>query len=73
MKARNLSFPIVEDQAFQRTMIVRMLMSLNAKVVYEAADRDAELNLLKCVDEPLDIIITDLDMRNMDGMNSCGA
>ena len=63
-----LSFLVVEDHEFQRAMLVKMLKGLNAKKVYTAADGRAALELLRTLDTPPDVIISDLDMPAMDGM-----
>lgn len=68
MQITDLSFLVVEDHDFQRNMLVRMLTSLNAKCVYAAADGRAALDLLASVKTPVDIIISDLAMPVMDGM-----
>ena len=68
MQAHRLSFLVVEDQEFQRSMLVKMLKGLGVTSVYAAADGRAGLELLKSLDAPVDVIISDLDMPFMDGM-----
>ena len=68
MLPHTLSFLVVEDHEFQRAMLVKMLKGLNAKSIYTAADGRAALELLRTLDAPPDVIISDLDMPVMDGM-----
>src|ERR1019366_1559888 len=68
MPASNLHFLVVEDQPFQRRTLVRMLASLGAKNVHEAMDGSAALAVVQDPARPLDIIISDLEMPGMDGM-----
>ena len=64
----SLSFLIVEDQEFQRNMLVKMLRNMGAASVHTAADGREALEHLKQLDAPVDVIISDLDMPGMDGM-----
>jgi EAL domain-containing protein (putative c-di-GMP-specific phosphodiesterase class I)/CheY-like chemotaxis protein len=68
MKPRELTFLVVEDQPFQRNMLVQMLKGLDAKAVFSAADGRIGLDVLERSQSPPDVIISDLDMPNMDGM-----
>jgi EAL domain-containing protein (putative c-di-GMP-specific phosphodiesterase class I) len=63
-----LTFLAVEDHAFQRTMLLKMLAGLGVVKVSEAADGHAALEIFAGADPPVDIIISDLDMPGMDGM-----
>ena len=65
---RELSFLVVEDHEFQRNAIVKILKNLNAKVVYAAADGRAGLAVLRGLKRAIDLIVSDLDMPTMDGM-----
>jgi len=65
---RDLTFLVVEDHEFQRNTLVKMLENLNAKTVYVAADGRAGLAVLRGLDNAVDVIISDLDMPTMDGM-----
>ena len=67
-KVADIRFLVVEDQDFQRALIVRMLTAIGARDVVEAVDGHAALELWKQRERPIDIIITDLDMPRMDGM-----
>jgi len=63
-----LRFLVAEDHDFQRGVLVRMLQSLGAKAVHEAADGHGALKILKDSTRPVDIVISDLEMPGMDGM-----
>ena len=68
MDARELSFLVVEDHEFQRATIVRMLNDMGAKAVHEAADGRAALELLRGLPGGVDIVVSDLEMPTMDGI-----
>ena len=65
-----LRFLVVEDHAFQRTVLVEMLRDLGARHISEAANGRAALQLLEeqpPTSEPL-ILVCDLDLPEMDGI-----
>lgn len=64
----DLRFLIVEDHGFQRWAVRQILEGLGARFVFEAADGRAALELFWSLEQPIDIIISDLDMPGMDGM-----
>ncbi len=68
MKIADLHFLIAEDHDFQRKMLARMLLRLGAQQVIEAADGRAAFEMMQVLTQPVDIIICDLDMPGMDGM-----
>jgi EAL domain-containing protein (putative c-di-GMP-specific phosphodiesterase class I)/FixJ family two-component response regulator len=68
MQIQELRFLVAEDHDFQRRTLVRMLTVLGAKHVAEAADGRAALELFRAAAQPVDIIISDLEMPGMDGM-----
>jgi EAL domain-containing protein (putative c-di-GMP-specific phosphodiesterase class I) len=68
MIAANLRFLVAEDHDFQRSVVVRMLSRIGAERVYEAANGHEALQILGDRDAAVDIIISDLDMPGMDGM-----
>src|SRR5688572_32547712 len=57
---------VVEDHDFQREMIAAILQRLNAQAVHVAADGRGALDVL--VKTPVDIIISDIDMPGVDGL-----
>jgi EAL domain-containing protein (putative c-di-GMP-specific phosphodiesterase class I)/CheY-like chemotaxis protein len=63
----HLNFLVVEDHAFQRWAIGNQLEGLGAKSVVSAEDGRAALALLRERASPIDIVISDLDMPEMDG------
>ncbi len=69
MKASELNFLVVEDDESQRGMIVKMLRALGATSVREAGDGKQALEVLHAGQgQPQDIIICDMNMPEMDGM-----
>ncbi|HEX9391942.1 MAG TPA: EAL domain-containing response regulator [Usitatibacteraceae bacterium] len=68
MPIAGLRFLVAEDHDFQRGLTVKILESLGATTVHQAADGHAALATLSDAGRPVDIIITDLDMPGMDGM-----
>jgi EAL domain-containing protein (putative c-di-GMP-specific phosphodiesterase class I) len=63
-----LSFLVVEDNEFQRETLVEMLTLSKARNVYSAIDGQRALELLAEIHARVDIIISDLQMPTMDGM-----
>lgn len=68
MHISELKFLVVEDHEFQRGMVLRMLTALGAGSLSMAPDGRAALQILRASGTPVDIIISDLDMPGMDGM-----
>jgi EAL domain-containing protein (putative c-di-GMP-specific phosphodiesterase class I)/CheY-like chemotaxis protein len=68
MAVSELSFLVVEDHVFQRNMVARMLKGLKAAAVHTAGDGREALDILKGLPNAVDVIISDLDMPGMDGM-----
>jgi EAL domain-containing protein (putative c-di-GMP-specific phosphodiesterase class I)/CheY-like chemotaxis protein len=68
MQAADLRFLVVEDHGFQRWELSRQLADLGAKHVFEAQDGLTALEIFQNLTEPIDVIVTDLDMPRMDGM-----
>jgi EAL domain-containing protein (putative c-di-GMP-specific phosphodiesterase class I)/AmiR/NasT family two-component response regulator len=63
-----LKFLAVEDHEFQRGVLLKMLARLGATNVSAAADGRAALDIVKSSYPSIDIIISDLDMPGMDGL-----
>jgi EAL domain-containing protein (putative c-di-GMP-specific phosphodiesterase class I)/CheY-like chemotaxis protein len=68
MNIVNLRFLVVEDQSFQRWVLGNLLQRLGARFVFSAPDGQAALDFVRTADEPFDIVVSDLDMPGMDGM-----
>jgi len=68
MEISELRFLVAEDHEFQRRTLVRMLASLGALEVLEAADGRIALEVFHQAGHAVDIIVCDLDMPEMDGM-----
>lgn len=65
---KDLSFLIVEDHAFQRTMLEQMVRGLGAQQVRSVANGKEAFQLLRGGGERYDIVITDLMMPEVDGI-----
>ncbi|MBL0312776.1 MAG: EAL domain-containing response regulator [Holophagaceae bacterium] len=63
-----LTIMVVEDHDFQRRMTLRLLKDLGAGTLLEAANGREALSMLTDRGEPVDIILCDLDMPEMDGV-----
>ena len=59
---------VVEDQPIQRQIALRMLESMGIRRVLEADNGQSALTQLSNLEEPLDLIICDLHMPGMDGV-----
>ncbi len=68
MSFADLRFMVAEDHEFQRSTVVRLLRNLGAGIIHEAADGHEALRIVRDLDSRIDIIISDLDMPGMDGM-----
>ncbi|HUP98756.1 MAG TPA: EAL domain-containing response regulator [Usitatibacter sp.] len=63
-----LRFLVVEDQGFQRWAVAHLLEGLGAKVVLSATDGADALEIYRNAEPPIDIVVSDLNMPGMDGM-----
>ena len=68
MQLSDLRFLVVEDHEVQRRLLMQMLANLGATSVQGAEDGHAALGILRQPGPPVDIMITDLSMPGMDGM-----
>ncbi len=59
---------VAEDHEFQRRMLVNLLLDLGVAEVHEAGSGVEALEIIEQLDQAIDIIISDLDMPGMDGM-----
>ena len=63
---------VLEDHGFQRRMALRMLSDLGVERIDEASDGAAALALLEQLPTPPDLVLVDLDMPGMDGIEFIG-
>ncbi|MFA7443355.1 MAG: EAL domain-containing response regulator [Lysobacteraceae bacterium] len=63
---------VVEDHGFQRRMATRLLAELGVGTVFEAMDGQSALDRLRACDQPPDIVLVDLDLPGMDGVELIG-
>ncbi|MFQ6309831.1 response regulator [Lysobacter capsici] len=68
MSISALSVLVVEDHGFQRRMALRLLSELGVARAFEAADGASALRLLEAMTQPPDVVMVDLDMPGMDGI-----
>ena len=72
MPVSTLSVMVVEDHGFQRRMALRLLAELGVEDTTEAADGRSALALLARRHAPPDVVMVDLDMPGMDGVEFIG-
>ena len=68
MALNDLQVMVVEDHGFQRRIAVRLLAELGLKQVLEGADGLHALEILRQQPVPPDVVLVDLDMPGMDGI-----
>ena len=68
MSLSHLRFLVVDDHGFQRKLVSTQLQSLGAGAVHEAADGQTALTIARDPSTPIDIVLSDLEMPGMDGM-----
>lgn len=66
--AAGLRFLVVEDQGFQRWTLEQMLRSMGADEVLAAENGERALEIIRTTHPPIDVIVTDLKMPGMDGI-----
>ena len=72
MALSDLCVMVVEDHGFQRRMAVRLLAELGVPATLEAADGHAALELLERDGRTPDVVLVDLDLPGMDGIELIG-
>jgi len=72
MSLAELHVLLVEDHGFQRRLGLRLLTDLGLTHLHEAADGFQALALLRALERPLDVVLVDLDMPGMDGIEFIG-
>jgi len=72
MRLSDLSVLVVEDHGFQRRVALRLLEELGLKRVDAVADGRAALAALQASSTPTDIVLVDLDLPEMDGIEFIG-
>jgi len=68
LKNAQLDFLVVEDHDFQRETLVELLRALGAGTVHPASDGHKALDILSKHGKAVDVIICDLQMPGMDGL-----
>jgi len=68
----DLSVMIVEDHGFQRRVAMRLLEELGLGRIHAAADGRAALTQLEQAATPPDVVLVDLDLPEMDGIEFIG-
>lgn len=72
MSLAGLRVMLVEDHGFQRRLGLRLLSDLGIAELTEAADGFQALELLRQADTAPDVVLVDLDMPGMDGIEFIG-
>jgi EAL domain-containing protein (putative c-di-GMP-specific phosphodiesterase class I) len=72
MAFAKLSVMVVEDHGFQRRMALRLLAELGVTRVHEAEDGNSALEVLRALPQVPDIVLVDLDLPGMDGIELIG-
>lgn len=69
MNAKQLNFMVVEDNAFQRAIVVNMLHTLRAKSIFDFSNGKLALEIMRTDKGGLvDVVICDINMPEMDGI-----
>lgn len=68
MSLQDIKFLVVEDHPLQRNMLQQMLIGMGAKTVHTAEDGKDALRQLRDPGVLVDIVISDLAMPEMDGI-----
>lgn len=67
-----ISVMVVEDHAFQRKIALRLLDAIGVERVLEAGDGEQALRILEAAPAPPDVLLVDLDLPQMDGIELIG-
>lgn len=65
---KSLRFLIVEDHEFQRSVLERILFIMGAGTVHSASNGVEAMRILRDPGVPIDIVISDLMMPELDGI-----
>lgn len=65
---RSLSFLVIEDDPFQREVLATLLGTIGAQHIMQAENGREALEKWAATEKPVDIVICDLNMPEMDGM-----
>ena len=72
MSGSELQVMVVEDHGFQRRIALRLLSELGIERVLEGSDGLHALDVLRKQATPPDVVLVDLDMPGMDGIECIG-
>ena len=72
MRWSELQVMVVEDHGFQRRIALRLLAELGVENALEGADGLDALQVLRRQSAPPDVVLVDLDMPGMDGIECIG-
>ncbi len=64
----NLNILVIDDDMFIREVLVRMLARMGVRKITPAADGASAIDLVTKAPEPYDVIICDLEMPTMTGL-----
>jgi len=71
-KLAQMSVLVVEDHDFQRQVALRLLQHMGVATALEAADGRSALAVLGRQQHPVDVVLVDLDLPHMDGIEFIG-
>jgi EAL domain-containing protein (putative c-di-GMP-specific phosphodiesterase class I) len=68
LQLSTVRFLVVEDHDVQRRLLIQILSNLGAVSIQDAEDGHAALRVMRDAGQPIDIMVTDLSMPGMDGI-----
>jgi len=71
-KLAHMAVLVVEDHDFQRQVALRLLQRMGVGTALEAADGRSALAVLGQQKQPMDVVLVDLDLPHMDGIEFIG-